>query len=308
MDEAEASKTTATAGAPPTVLAGIDFTSRPSAAKPIVVALGARHGDVVRLERFVACTDWPSFEQWLASPTEGRPCLAGFDLPFGLPRALLEALDWPRGDWRASIAHVAVLERASIRAAFKAYCDARPAGAKFAHRATDRPAGSSPSMKWVNPPVAWMLHAGVPRLLAAGWHAPAHAHVGDGDAARTTPAPARIALEAYPGLVARVLLGPRASYKADDAARRTSARRDARQRLLDALAERGWLAPAGAHLQPLRLSAAPSLAAEMVEDARGDRLDAALCLLQAGWAERHGAPRWGLPTSVDPLEGWIVGC
>ena len=43
----------------------------------------------------------------------------------------------------------------------------RTIGGKFAHRATDGPAGSSPSMKWVNPPVAFMLHAGVPLLIDA---------------------------------------------------------------------------------------------------------------------------------------------
>ena len=36
-------------------------------------------------------------------------------------------------------------------------------------------------MKWVNPPVAWMLHAGVPRLIAAGVHIPV---LNDGDLAR----------------------------------------------------------------------------------------------------------------------------
>ena len=48
-------------------------------------------------------------------------------------------------------------------------------------------------MKWVNPPVAYMLHAGVPLLLDAGVHLPG-LHAGD---------PARVALEAYPGLLAR---------------------------------------------------------------------------------------------------------
>ncbi len=33
-------------------------------------------------------------------------------------------------------------------------------------------------MKWVNPPVAYMLHAGVPRLLRAGVHLPG-LHAGD---------------------------------------------------------------------------------------------------------------------------------
>jgi hypothetical protein len=29
-------------------------------------------------------------------------------------------------------------------------------------------------------------------------------------------------------------------------------------------------------------------------------------LVQAAWAYRHGAPRYGLPEHLDPLEGWIV--
>ena len=70
------------------------------------------------------------------------------------------------------------LTREQIRTQFAAFCAARPAGSKFAHRACDAPAGSSPSMKWVNPPVAYMLHAGVPLLLEAGVHLPA-LHPGD---------------------------------------------------------------------------------------------------------------------------------
>ena len=42
-------------------------------------------------------------------------------------------------------------------------------------------------MKWINPPVAYMLHAGVPLLLAAGVHLPG-LHTG-------MPG---VALEAYP--------------------------------------------------------------------------------------------------------------
>ena len=41
-------------------------------------------------------------------------------------------------------------------------------------------------------------------------------------------------------------------------------------------------------------------------DASGDALDAVLCLMQATWANAQGAPRYGLPADVDPLEGWIV--
>jgi len=191
----------------------------------------------------------------------------------------------------ACIRHYAALERSAIRAQFAAFCAARPVGGKFAHRATDRPAGSSPSMKWVNPPVAYMLHAGVPALLAAGAHLPG---LCEGD--RT-----RVALEAYPGLLARELLGRR-SYKSDDPARQNAERAAARAELLQGL-ERG------ATRLALTLVVDAAQRRVLLADASGDALDATLCLLQAAWAERahaQGAPCYGLPAAFDPLEGWIV--
>ena len=92
--------------------------------------------------------------------------------------------------------HYRALSREQIRDAFAAFCAARPVGGKFAHRATDGPAGSSPSMKWVNPPVAYMLHADLPLLLDAGVYLPGLMPPGTGDAQR-------VALESYPGLLAR---------------------------------------------------------------------------------------------------------
>jgi hypothetical protein len=220
--------------------------------------------------------------------------VGGFDLPFGLPRELVQALGWPL-DWGACMAHYAALPRSAIREAFAAFCQARPVGGKFAHRATDGPAGSSPSMKWVNPPVAFMMHAGVPGLIAAGVHLPG---LLDGDAQR-------VALEAYPGLLARSVLGV-TSYKSDEKAKQTGERLIARKTLINAL-ENGQaplLQAAG-----LRLRLTHAQRDDLADDASGDRLDAVLCLLQAAWAlQRHraGDARWGLP-AFDPLEGWIVG-
>ena len=228
-----------------------------------------------------------AFGQWL-----GGPCAwtGAFDFPFGLPRPLVEHLRWPT-QWKACIDHYAGLSRETIRATFAAYCDARPAGAKFAHRETDRPAGSSPSMKWVNPPVAFMLHAGVPRLLAAGVHLPG-LHEGDH---------ARVALEGYPGLLAREILGRR-SYKSDTAAKQTPDRLIARKDLITALEH-------GRTRLGVRLKLTHAQRDALADDASGDCLDATLCLLQAAWAQgRHeqGAARYGLPLDLDPLEGWIV--
>ena len=267
---------------PGPALAGIDFTSRPTRRKPITVAHGhALHG-VVRLARIDTHESFESYAAWLAAPGHW---LGVFDLPFGLPRELVLALGWPT-EWRALMAHYAALSREEIRSTFAAFCDARPVGSKFAHRATDGPAGSSPSMKWVNPPVAYMLHAGVPLLIAAGVHLPG---LHEGDASRT-------ALEGYPGLLAREALGAR-SYKSDEKAKQTPERLIARIDLLEALDQ-------GRTRLGLRLKLTHAQRESLVADASGDRLDAVLCLMQAAWAS--GQPRHGLPERIDPLEGWIV--
>ncbi len=263
-------------------VAGVDFTSRPTAAKPVTVALGRVEGGVVTLERIDAHARYDGLADWMRTP---GPWVAAFDFPFGLPRELVEALGWPV-QWHALMQHYAQLTRPEIRSAFAAFCAARPVGGKFAHRACDAPAGSSSPMKWVNPPVAYMLHAGVTLLLDAGVHIP---HLHDGDTGR-------VALEGYPGLLARELIGRR-SYKSDARARQTPERRLARIELLAALeAGRSRLALS------LRLDAAQR--AELVDDASADRLDAVLCMLQAAWST--GQADYGLPTGCDRLEGWIV--
>lgn len=236
-----------------------------------------------------------AFEHWLRQPVSWT---GGFDLPFGLPRELLETLGWPL-QWQACIQHYAGLSRAEIRDAFAAFCDARPVGGKFAHRACDRPAGSSPSMKWVNPPVAFMLHAGVPRLLVAGVEMPG-LHTPTRVAADTGQH-RRVALEAYPGLLAREILGHR-SYKSDDRAKQTPERLIARKDLLTAL-------EAGQTRLGLRLKVTHAQRDALADDAKGDALDAVLCLVQAAWGSQkytQGDRLYGLPANLDPLEGWIV--
>ena len=264
------------------MLAGVDFTSRPTARKPITVAVGELHLGALRVHRVDEHASFESFADWLQAP---GAWLGAFDFPFGLPRELIVALGWPT-QWLPLMRHYAGLSREQIRDTFSAFCNARPAGAKFAHRACDGPAGSSPSMKWVNPPVAYMLHAGVPLLIDSGVHLPG-LHGGDTQ---------RIALEGYPGLLAREVLGPR-SYKSDDKSKQTPERLIARKDLIDALEQ-------GRTRLQLRLRLSHAQRDALVADASGDRLDAVLCLMQAGWAS--GRADFGLPSVIDPLEGWIV--
>lgn len=265
---------------------GCDFSSAPSVRKPIVMAWGRLAQGVVRLD---AVQPHASLDAWAQALHETGPWVGGFDLPFGLPRELVEQLGWPTR-WEACMDHYASLDRPQIRDAFAGFCNARPVGGKFAHRATDGPAGSSPSMKWVNPPVAFMMHAGVPRLRAAGLHLPG---LCAGDAQR-------VALEAYPGLLAREVLGTQ-SYKSDDKSKQTTERLLARKQVLHAL-------DLGQTRLGLRLRLTPAQHDDLVADASGDRLDAVLCMVQAAWALRQhegGHPKHGLP-EFDALEGWIV--
>lgn len=276
-----------------TLIAGCDFSSSPSRRKPIVVATGDLQRGRVQLTQLERLESLDDFSTWLG---EDRDWICAFDFPFGLPRELVRSLAWPE-EWLACMQHYAGLSRAEIRNAFAAFCDARPVGGKFAHRVTDVPAGSSSSMKWVNPPVAYMLHAGVPRLIAAGVQVPS---LGEPAAAVH---PGRVALEGYPGLLARELLGlPVRSYKNDAKALQTPERLIARKDMLTALEH-------GQTRLGLRLKLTHAQRDRLIDDATGDSLDAVLCLMQAAWARSQheaGHPRFGLPAVVDPLEGWIV--
>ena len=283
-------------------LLGCDFSSSPSPRKHIVLAWGVVADGIVVLHELQRLHSLQAFAAVLAQP---RSWVGAFDLPFGLPRSLVETLGWPQ-DWRACIRHMAALDRRQIRDQFAAFCAARPVGQKFAHRACDHLAGSSPSMKWVNPPVAYMLHAGVPLLLDAGVDFPG-LHLGDSQ---------RVALEGYPGLLAREVLDGwqagargtgRRSYKSDDKAKQTPQRAQARHDLVQAL-EAGQ-GPHGVVRLGLRLQLNAAQRQALVADASGDAVDAVLCMLQAGWAaQQHaaGVPRYGLPQGMDPLEGWII--
>ena len=274
-------------------LLGVDFTSAPSRRKPITVARGVLESPVlaglagaIHVLALESCPDWAAFDGQLKRP---GLWVGAFDLPFGLPRALVQTLGWPE-DWRAVIDLYSQLSRDEIRARFRSFCADRPAGHRFAHRATDGPARSSPSMKWVNPPVAFMLHAGVPRLLAAGVTLPG-LQAGD---------PGRIALEAYPALVARACVGKQ-SYKSDAAQGATAPRRAAREAIVASL-ERGDYGFDGRRVVlPL------GMREQLVDEPGADQLDAVLALVLAAWALTRRDMNWGLPADMDPLEGWIVG-
>lgn len=262
---------------------GVDFSSAPTVRKPITIAVGHVHPGQYVLEQVVPVPSLAAFEDFL---NHAGPWTAGFDLPFSMPRPLIEHYGWPTL-WPEFIQWYGEQPRPVLREHFKAFCDGRPIGSKYVYRRTDRPAGSSPAMRWTNPPVAWMAHAGAPRILRAGLHVPGLRPV--------SGALQRVALEAYPGFTARQVC--RDSYKSDEPAKQTDARRQARRAILRALI----VGKAGLNC---RLIASPGWQRLMIDDGSGDLMDAAICAMQAAHAAT--LPNYGFPEDIDPLEGWIA--
>lgn len=214
---------------------------------------------------------------------ERGPWIAGMDFPFGMSRRFIENIGWPT-TWPMYVQHARLLGREGFRDVLNAYRETRDYGEKEHLRATDRAAGAISPQKLYGVPVALMFFEGAPRLVTSGATIQ-HLQVGD---------PQRIVVEAYPGVLARRLIGRR-GYKTDTRSKQRTEHRDARVELLIALRQKSE------SLYGFAVDAPDGLC----DDPTGDRLDAFLCAVQAAWAWRQQ----GLTLTtrdVDTLEGWIA--
>lgn len=264
---------------------GLDFTSAPSRRKPLVALRGTLADGVLRVEDDETLTDFAAFERWLETP---GPWVCGMDFPFGQPRGLVEALGWPE-DWPGYVGKVSRLGKEGFERAIRADMATRPSGSKWRYRLADRRSGSSSAMMLFRVPVGKMFFQGAPRLLASGVSVEPCRPDGD----------ERVAVEAYPALVARRLLG-RASYKRDGVPD-TAERRTAREKLVT-----GLETPALREAYGFDVAFDESWRERFVEEPGADALDSLLCAIQAAWSYTRRDEGWGIPSECDPDEGWIL--
>ncbi|MBR9766092.1 MAG: DUF429 domain-containing protein [Rhodobacteraceae bacterium] len=260
---------------------GIDFTSRPSRRKPITALSCSLEEGTLTAGELEWWPGFAAFEEMLAAP---GPWIAGIDFPFGQACRFIDTIGWPQ-NWADYVRHARSLGRDGFRRTLDAYRAERPAGDKEHRRATDRAAGSISPQKLFGVPVGLMFFEGAPRLLRSGVTVP-HLHDGARD---------RIVVEAYPGVVARRLIGRR-SYKNDTRRKQTLDQFLARKALFDELVARG------PELYGLAIDADPSLC----DDPGADQLDALLCAVQAAWSWGRRGDAYGAPRCPDAREGWIA--
>ena len=261
---------------------GLDFTSTPSRSKPLACLRCTLDGTVLRADDLEEWQDFSEFERMLRRP---GPWIAGIDFPFGQSRKFVETINWP-ANWRDYVLHARSLGRNGFRAALDAYRQTRPEGDKEHRRRTDIAAGSISPQKLYGVPVGLMFYEGAPRLAEFDVTIP---HLQDGD-------PGRIVIEAYPGVLARQIIGRR-SYKQDSKKKRTAEQREARFDLLARIRDGALRDLCGIEVEARDA---------ICEDPGGDHLDALLCAIQAAWAWRCRTNGYGAPPFVDPLEGWIA--
>jgi hypothetical protein len=211
------------------------------------------------------------------------------DFPFGQPRSLVLALGWPEG-WEGYVGEVARLGKEEFENAIRSDMARRPAGSKYRYRLADRRSGSSSAMMLFRVPVGKMFYKGAPRLLASG--------ISVEPCRRTQDA--RVAVEAYPAVVARRFLA-RTSYKNDERRKQTTAHRDARERLVAGLESETLKRAYG-----FTVKTDAFRREELVRDPAADALDSLLCAVQAAWAYTKRDEGYGVSPECDPDEGWIV--
>jgi len=310
---------------------GLDFTSNPTSSKRLTLADCDLNSDVLTVQhlhplRSNKAGDFTSFESWLSGYGDWtvNEWVAGLDFPFGMAIEAIEHFGWcptesPNPTWEE---YLEVLYETDNQKEFRKIIEGWRHTSKknkkgdFVRvrrpRLTDKLANSGTPMNFHPPTVCPMFFQGAKRLLnfAKGISIlPVKPIAGSN----------KQIVEAYPRLVANVVIGSQDSYKEksskkhEDKDQQMAIRRQdenekggRRQSIIEAFSEGAVEQHYG-----FKISISEHLAKECVEDIDGDKIDSVLCAIQAAWAYRHpndGMPQFSMEVLQNQvrLEGWIA--
>ena len=265
---------------------GIDFTSAPNYKKPITCAVCELQENNLKVQNCLNLVSFGDFEAFLRS---NGPWLAALDFPFGQPCSLISHFNWPE-KWEDYVQIIASMGKKEFGETLKRYTEGRAIGDKLHLRTTDVRAGARSPMMLYRVPVAKMFFEGATRLLDTNVSIfPCHPREDS-----------RIVVEGYPALIARRLIGKQ-SYKSDEREKQTSIREMARREIVNGLRSseiEKWYG--------LRVQLSDEMSESLVEDPKGDELDAVLCSVQGGWAWLQRVDKCQVLEAYKSIEGWIM--
>ena len=265
---------------------GVDFTSAPNNKKPITCAVCDLQENHLEVQNCLKLVSFSDFEVFLLSQ---GPWLAALDFPFGQPANLISHLNWPE-KWEEYVQIITSMGKKEFEEALKRYAEGKAIGNKLLLRTTDVLAGARSPMMLYRVPVAKMFFEGATRLLRANVNIYPCRPRKD----------SRIVVEGYPALIARRLIGKQ-SYKSDEREKQTSIREMARRDIVNGLHSseiEKWYG--------LRVQLSDEISKRLVEEPKGDALDAVLCSVQGGWACLQRVDNWQVPEAYKKIEGWIL--
>ena len=252
--------------------------------KPIICAIGELNNDCLSVIELIRWDTFLGFEAFIESEDSK---IVAVDFPLGQPLKLVKELGWQMS-WHNYVDTVAQMSKEAFEYLIKQYRDSKPKGSKHLLRETDKLAGSCSPMMLYGVPVGKMFFEGATRLQASSasiWPC------------RVTNSNCFI-IEGYPALVTRYLNGRRA-YKSEsmDTPSRMLNRRSLVEKLLepDSLKSR----------YKISLNLSKNIIDSILNDPKGDVIDAVLCAIQAANFHISGIGKVeDIPKSVV-LEGWI---
>lgn len=265
---------------------GIDFTSAPNNKKPITCAVCELQEHNLIVQNCLRLINFDEFEALLHSK---GPWLASLDFPFGQPGFLISHLHWPE-KWEDYVQMITSMGKKEFEETLKRYTEGRAIGNKLHLRATDVLADACSPMMLYRVPVAKMFFEGATRLLRANVSIlPCYPREDS-----------RIVVEGYPALIARRFIGKQ-SYKSDERDKQTTNRAAARKEIVNGLhsseIER-WYG--------LKIHLSDEMSEKLVEDPKGDELDAVLCSVQGAWAWLQRIDNYQVQEEYKMIEGWII--